>query len=123
MLSSGSSCEPPLDTPFPAYHGIQMITKLGAPGDTLVRAGSSTPLLSAHAVRRANGDLDVMLINKDPNNDATVTLSYQGFTPSSATPTVFSYLKNAGSIGSATAGRATSQTVPAYSIVVVQVHR
>jgi hypothetical protein len=123
MLSSGSSCEPPLDTPFPAYHGIQMITKLGAPGDTLVRAGSSTPLLSAHAVRRANGDLDVMLINKDPNNDATVTLSYQGFTPSSATPTVFSYLKNAGTIGSATAGRATSQTVPAYSIVVVQVHR
>lgn len=122
ILSSGASCEPPLNTPFPPYYGTRMITKLGAPGDTLVRATGSTPLVSAHAVRRAGGDLSVMLINKDPANDATVTLSYSGFTPSSATPTVYSYLKNATSIGSTTAGSATRQTVPAYSIVVVQLH-
>jgi hypothetical protein len=97
-----------------------MITKLGAPGDTLVRATGSTPLVSAHAVKRAGGDLSVMLINKDPANDATITLSYSGFTPSTATPTVYSYLKNATSIGSTTAGSATRQTVPAYSTVVVQ---
>src|SRR5262249_36260896 len=89
----------------------------------LVRANSSTPLLSAHAVKRANGDLSVMLINKDPNNDTTVNLSYTGFTPSPAAPTVHSYLKNATSIGSATAGAATTQTVPAYSIVVVALRR
>jgi cellulase/cellobiase CelA1 len=35
---------------------------------------------------------------------------------------VFSYLKNAASIGSAATGSATSQTVPAYSVVVVQLH-
>jgi len=122
MVSSGASCEPALNTPFPAYRGTQMITKLGAAGDTLVKAGSSSALLSAHAVRRANGDVDVMLINKDPNNSTTVSLSYSGFTPSSATPTVYSYLKNAGSIGSAATGSATSQTVPAYSVVVVQTH-
>jgi hypothetical protein len=120
MLSSGASCEPPLNTPFAPYYGTRMITKLGSPGDTLVRVGSSTPLVSAHAVRRADGDLDVMLINKDPGNNATVALSYSGFTPSSATPTVYSYLKNASSIGSAAAGSATSQTVPAHSIVVMQ---
>lgn len=101
-------------------NGARMITKLGAPGDTLVRAVGSTPLVSAHAVRRANGDVNVMLINKDPANDATVTVAYSGFTPSSATPTVYSYLKNATSIGSATTGSATRQTVPAYSVVVVQ---
>ena len=123
ILSSGASCEPPLNTPFPPYYGARLITKLGAPGDRLVRAASSTALVSAHAVRRKNGDVSVLLINKDPANAATVTLSYSGFTPSSATPTVYSYLKNATSIGSATTGSATRQTVPAYSIVVVQLHR
>jgi hypothetical protein len=122
MLSSGASCEPPLNTPFPAYYGTQMITKLGSPGDRLVAASSSTSLVSAHAVKRANGDVDVMLINKDPNNAYTVSLSYAGFSPSSATPTVYSYLKNGTSVGSASTGSATSQTVPAYSIVVVQLH-
>ncbi|MEU0805270.1 cellulose-binding protein [Streptomyces sp. NPDC005970] len=120
ILSSGASCEPPLNTPFPPHYGARMITKLGAPGDTLVRAVGSTPLVSAHAVRRANGDVNVMLINKDPANDATVTVAYSGFTPSSATPTVYSYPKNTTSIGSATTGSATRQTVPAYSVVVVQ---
>ena len=122
ILSSGASCEPALNTPFPPYYGVQMITKLGAAGDRLVRAASSTSSVTAHAVRRANGDVSVMLINKDPANDATVTLSYSGFTPSSAAPTVYSYRKNATSIGSATTGSGTRQNVPAYSIVVVQLH-
>ncbi|MFF0424978.1 cellulose binding domain-containing protein [Streptomyces sp. NPDC004520] len=122
MLSSGSPCEPPANTPFPAYYGIQMISKLGAPGDTLVKAAGSSPLLSAHAVRRTNGDVAVMLINKDPDNAATVNLSYTGFTPSSATPTVHSYLKNGHSIGTAPSGSPTTQTVPAYGITVVEMH-
>ncbi|WP_425247840.1 hypothetical protein [Streptomyces sp. NEAU-NA10] len=121
--SSGSRHCRVLRFRFPPYHGTRMITKLGAPGDTLVRATGSTQLVSAHAVRRANGDVSVMLINKDPANAATVTLSYSGFTPSSAAPTVYSYLKNATSIGSATTGSATRQTVPAYSIAVVQLRR
>ncbi|MFD8706935.1 cellulose binding domain-containing protein [Kitasatospora sp. NPDC059648] len=122
MVSSGSPCEPAVNSPFPVYYGIQMISRLGAPGDTLVKAASSSSLLTAHAVRRANGDVDVMLINKDPNNDATVNLSYTGFTPSSATPTVHSYLKNAHSIGTAQSGSPTTQTVPVYGITVVQMH-
>ncbi|PBC70363.1 alpha-L-arabinofuranosidase [Streptomyces sp. TLI_235] len=122
MVSSGAGCEPTVNTPFPAYYGTQMISKLGAPGDTLVKAASSSSLLSAHAVRKADGDVTVMLINKDPNNAATVSLSYTGFTPSSATPTVYSYLKNGHSIGSAQSGSTTVQTVPAYGITVVQMH-
>ena len=124
MLSSGASasCEPAQNTPFPAYYGTEMISKLGSPGDTLVSTTSSTSLVSAHAVKRANGDVDVMLINKDPNNDASVSLSYNGFTPGSGTPTVYSYLKNGTSITSAASGSATGQTVPAYSVVVVPLH-
>jgi hypothetical protein len=46
ILSSGtcvgSTCEPPLNTPFPPYYAISMLSKLGAPGDTMVRAGSDS---------------------------------------------------------------------------------
>ncbi|WP_329181968.1 cellulose binding domain-containing protein [Streptomyces sp. NBC_01477] len=122
ILSSGASCEPPLNTPFAPYYGTQMITKLGSPGDALVQADSSASLVTAHAVKRSNGDVDVMLINKDPGNAATVSLSYSGFTPSSSAPTVYTYGKNATSITSAATGTAASQTVPAYAIVVVQMH-
>ncbi|MEV4560144.1 RICIN domain-containing protein [Kitasatospora sp. NPDC049285] len=122
VVASGSSCEPPLDTPFAPYYGISMISKLAQSGDSLVQATSSTSLISAHAVRRGNGDVNVMLINKDPNNSTTVSLSYTGFTPSSAAPTVYSYLKNSTSITSSTTGSGTTQTVPAYSVVVVQMH-
>ncbi|NUP43941.1 MAG: alpha-L-arabinofuranosidase [Streptomyces sp.] len=122
MLSSGASCEPALNTPFAPYYGIQMITKLGAPGDALVATSGSTPSVTAHAVKRANGDVDVMLINKSPTDAATVSLSYSGFTPGTAAPTVYTYGKNATSITSAAAGSAATQTVPAYSIAVVQLH-
>ena len=57
--------------------------KTGQPGDTMVNAGTDNPLVSAHAVRNANGDLSVMLINKDPVNSYQVNLDYAGFTPAS----------------------------------------
>jgi hypothetical protein len=122
FLSSGASCEPALNTPFPDYYGIAMVSKLGSPGDTLVHASSSNSLLLTHAVHRANGDVDVMLINDDPNNAAAVSLSYSGFTPSSSTPTVYSYAKNGTSITSSATGSPSTQTVPPYSIEVVQMH-
>ena len=57
--------------------------KTGQPGDTMVNAGTDNPLVAAHAVRNANGDLSVMLINKDPVNSYQVNLDYAGFTPAS----------------------------------------
>lgn len=122
VLSNASGSEPPAETPFAPYYGIQMMTKLGAPGDTLVSATSGQPLLTVHAVKRSNGDVDLLFVNKDPSNAYTANLSYRGFTPSSATPTVYTYAQNATSIGSTTAGSATTQTIPAYSLVVVQLH-
>ncbi|MEU6504838.1 RICIN domain-containing protein [Streptomyces sp. NPDC046942] len=122
VLSSGASCEPAVDTPFAPYYGISMISKLAQSGDSLIQTSSSTPLISAHAVHRSNGDVNVMLINKDPNNSTTVSLSYNGFTPSSAAPTVYTYQKNGTSITSSTSGSGTTQTIPPYSVVVVQMH-
>ncbi|MBV9382659.1 MAG: cellulose binding domain-containing protein [Streptosporangiaceae bacterium] len=119
VLSSGScvgsTCEPPLNTPFPTYYAISMLSKLGLPGDTMVRAGTDNQLVTAHAVLNANGDLSVMLVNKDPVNSYPVSLHYAGFTPAAA-PTVYTYGDEAASITSAAQGTSASQVLPPYSI-------
>lgn len=125
LLSSGgctdAGCEPALNTPFPPYYGIQMLSQLGRPGDQLVGAGSSSKQVAAHAVHRANGDLSVMLINKDPSAAQTVALDYQGFTPSGSSATVATYRDQGTSIETST-GDATTQTLPPYSITTVTLH-
>ncbi len=125
MLSSGGCnssnvCEPPLNAPFPAYYGIQMLSKVAQPGDTLVKAGSDNSLVSVHAARNADGDLSVELVNKDPANSYAVNLSYEGWTPSSATPTVYAYGDEATSITTSQQGTAGTQVIPPYSIVTLK---
>ena len=115
----GGTCEPPVNTPFPAYYSLAMLSKLGLPGDTMVRAGTDQQLVSAHAVRNANGDLRVMLINKNPASSYQVSLHYAGYTPAAATPTVYTYGDKASAITSAAQGTPTSQILPPYSIETV----
>ena len=114
--ASAAPAEPPLNTPFPTYYALAMLSKLGLPGDTMVRAGTDQQLVAAHAVRNANGDLSVMLVNKDPANSYQVALHYAGFTPAAATPTVYTYGDEAASITSAAQPAASSQVLPPYSI-------
>jgi hypothetical protein len=79
MTSANGAVEPPANTPYPAYYGLQMLSRLGHHArDTLLQATSSTPLVSAHAVKQANGDVNVLLVNKDPSVSYTVTVSLQG---------------------------------------------
>ncbi len=125
LLSSGQCnadnvCEPPLNTPFPAYYGIQMLSKVAQPGDTLIKAGSDNPLVSVHAARNAGGGLSVELVNKDPDNAQTVDLDYSGWTPSGDTPTVYTYGAEATSITGARQGTANTQVIPPYSIVTIK---
>jgi hypothetical protein len=123
MFSNGSNSsgytEPAPETPFASYYGVQMLTKLGAPGDTMVTSTSGNALVRVHAVRRAGGSLDVLIDNEDPSNSYTVNLSYSGFTPSGS-PTVYTYALNAKSITSATQSSTSSVTVQPYSLTVVQ---
>jgi len=63
----GSTCEPAMNTPFPSYYAISMLSKLGRPGDQMVNSATDQQLVSAHAVLQANGNLAVQLVNKDPN--------------------------------------------------------
>jgi hypothetical protein len=68
-------------------------------------------LVAAHAVRQANGNLAVMLVNKDPSNAYSVNLHYAGYTPSTATPTVYTYGDEAAAIT-----QGTDTTLQPYSI-------
>jgi hypothetical protein len=118
--SSGSGAtEPATDTPFAPYYGLEMLSKLAAPGGTMVTSASSQPLLKVHAVRDASGNLNLLIDNEDPASSYTVSLAYNGFTPS-GTPTVYTLANNATSITSAS-GSPSSVTVGPYSLTVVHI--
>ena len=124
MFSSGTNgsgvTEPPVDTPFAPYYGLQMLTKLAAPGDQMVGASSGNSLVRVHAVRRADGSLRVLIDNEDPTNSYTANLAYNGFTPAGS-PTVYTLANNATTITSATQSSASSVTVAPYTLTVVSV--
>jgi hypothetical protein len=126
LLSSGTclaaGCEPAKNTPFAPYYAIQLMSRFISPGDQLIRAGADEPLVAAHAARRANGDLAVLLVNKDPDNARQVNLQYAGFTPGTAAPTVLSFTNGASALQTTQTGTATSQTLPPYSLSVVVLH-
>jgi len=121
ILSNGSANEPAADTPQPSYYGIQMLAALGQAGDTLIQAASSNSLLTVHAVRQANGNLALLLINKDPSNSTTANVSIAGYTPA-ATGTVFTYGQASTAITSSTAtglGGSFAATTPPYSLTTI----
>jgi hypothetical protein len=116
------TCEPALNTPFAPYHALEMMNLFARPGDQLIRAGTSDPLVGAHAARRPDGDLAVLLVNKDPDNARTVTVDYAGYTPAATVPQVHTFTNGATTITSAATGTATSQTLPPYSLTTITLH-
>jgi hypothetical protein len=117
--ADGTVCEPALHTPFAPYHGLTMMSLFAQPGDQFLRAGTDHAMVTAHAVRRANGDLAVLLLNKDPDNAYPATVNYAGYSPSSAAPTVHSFVNGAPGIATSQTGTATSQTLPPYSLTTI----
>ncbi len=126
LLSSGNCagevCQPPLNTPFAPYYALSLMGDFARTGDQFVGAGSDDPLVSSHAVRRANGDVAVLLINKDPDAARPVALNYHGFTPAAGAPTVATFTNGADSVTTTTGGTAAAQTLPPYSITLVTLH-
>ncbi|MEU8241827.1 cellulose binding domain-containing protein [Actinoplanes missouriensis] len=125
LLSSGncndSVCQPPLNTPFAPYHALDLMGDFARTGDRFIGAGSDNALVSAHAVHRANGDVAVLLVNKDPDAAHTVALNYHGFTAAAGTPEVSAFTNGADGVTTAPAGTAGSQTLAPYSITLVTV--
>lgn len=67
--------EVPNDTPAEAYYGLQMASTAARPGDALVEAQSSSPMLTVHAVKRKDGGVALVLINKHPNQPYLVNVT------------------------------------------------
>jgi alpha-N-arabinofuranosidase len=67
VLSAGpaSGVGDPLNTPYPAFHAFDLLRRFASPGDTLVQASSTHPLVSLYAVKSAsNGRARLLIINK-----------------------------------------------------------
>jgi alpha-N-arabinofuranosidase len=79
-----------LNTRYPAFYTFKLMQKFVQPGDTVIAAASDYSFLSVYAVRRQNGSLTVLAINKDPSNTSTGQVAVAGFTPASS-GTVYSY--------------------------------
>ncbi len=118
IVSTGGNGTPALNTPYPTYYGLTLAGRTGSPGDTLVSATSSTSTLKVHAVRTTSGGVNVLLINEDLNNSATVAVNYTGYTPAAAM-TVQQWSKGATAITTTTPS-AGNLTVPPYSITLLQ---
>ena len=114
--ADGTVCQPPLNTPFAPYHALALLHTFADPGDQLLRVSTGDPLVRGHAVRRANGELAVLLLNQDPDREHRVAVSYPGYTPSPNAPKVTTYLNGGTGLVHSRTGTAGEQTLPPYSL-------
>jgi len=120
--SSSGQTEPAAETPFPTYYGLRMLANLGKPGDQMVTTQSTNSLVGVHAVKQANGNLALLLINKDPSNTSQVNVTINGYTPAASATRSF-YGENSSGIATSTAGgigNTFSQTLPPYSLTTLE---
>lgn len=128
VLSAGSTSaagavEPAVDTPFPSFFGLTMLSYLGHDSqDALVRATSSNELVSVHAVKQRDGKVNVLLINKDPATRYDVTVSLSG-TATGGWARVYRYGRDSDAITASrkqVRGSTFTVAVEPYSLVTVK---
>ncbi len=75
---------------YPTFYVSKLLTHFARGGDTVVTATSADTLLSAYAVKRLDGTLSILVINKSPTATKTASISLTGFAPQ-ASATEYSY--------------------------------
>ena len=117
-------CEPAAETPFPAYYGLQMLSRFIQPGTTLVAASSSQSLVQAFAARIGRGQLRVMIVNDNPANSYGINLAAGGYRLAPSAPVLF-YGQHSSGVQtlSGPAGRAAAATAAPYSITTLTLTR
>jgi hypothetical protein len=128
VVASGDLSGVPANTPYPTYYAAQLLTNWGRGGDAVVSATSGYGLLSIYGARILNGNLALLVINKNPSTDLPAQIALNDFTPGSASAPIYSYgkpndLATAGiTTGTASIPGATfSYTFPSYSMSVLVV--
>ena len=69
------------NNPFPTYYAEKLLQYFGRPGDSVLNGASDNLLLSAYAVRRTNGALTMLVINKDMTNGLNAHVALTNFAP------------------------------------------
>jgi alpha-L-arabinofuranosidase len=86
ILGAGYN-DPPVTGPYiayPTYFGEQLASKIMQTGGLDVSTLSSYAELAIYSVLEPNGDLDLMVLNKNPDSTLTQQFNLSGFTPSGA---------------------------------------
>ncbi len=65
--------------PQPAYYGIKLLHQVALPGDTFVGATSQMDSLVVYAVKRRDGGLGLLFINKDFSRSVVTTVSVSSY--------------------------------------------
>ena len=68
LVASGDRSDTALNTPYPSYRAAELLTHWASAGDEVVAASSNYASLTVHAARRGDGDLCLLVVNKDPVN-------------------------------------------------------
>jgi hypothetical protein len=117
-------CEPPADTPFASYYGLQVLSRFIQPGDVLVQASSSQSLVQTYAARAGRGRLRVMLVNDDPASSYDVTLAVPGYKLATGAPVIF-YGRDSSHVQylTGTAAATAAHSAAPYSVTVYTLSR
>jgi alpha-L-arabinofuranosidase len=118
------------NSPGGPYYGAKMASILASTGDSFVTATSASTMIGVHAVKKANGNDAVMLVNRDPTNSYTVAVSVSGATFNNCgTRYDFGQSNFKGAYPSSGVTQSTASgfgassftiTVPAYTISIVE---
>ena len=123
LTTANGAVEPAAQTPLPAYYGLQMLSHLGHEARSQpLSVSSSTPLVSIHALKQVNGKIHVLLINKNPSEAYTVSVSLNGAS-AHGVARVFSYGKADAAIQKSSLrvrGSSFAVRVAPYSMTTVQ---
>jgi hypothetical protein len=66
---------------YPTYYCAKLMPQFAMDGDTVVSAASDYPLLATYAVKRANGTLTLLVINKSACSNLTANFNLSGYVP------------------------------------------
>ena len=75
---------------YPTYYAMRLLTEFARGGEQVVEARSDDDLLACYAVKRPDGSLALLVVNKSPTSGFKVSFTFSGFAPA-ATGTAYSY--------------------------------
>lgn len=94
FLSDGGVVNGPVVPPntncYPGYYCMKLLKYFATGGDTVITATNDYELMGTYAVRRTNGSLTMLVINKSSCSNLTAQINLTGYLPFSSA-TVYSY--------------------------------